>query len=197
MHRPNLEEIVMRYRRMAFAAALAAVSVCANAQSMKPGLWEINNNTQMGGTMDGQRDQQMAQMQQQMANLPAEQRKMMEDMMAKQGIKMGAGSSPGAMSVQVCVTKEMAEKNEIPSAQGDCKNTVSPRTGNSMKFSFSCTTPPASGEGQVTFVSPESYTMKMAVNTVVQGKPEKISMDGSGKWLAADCGSVKPMAMPK
>ena len=171
---------------------LAAASFCANAQSMKPGLWEISNKMQM----DGQTGQQMAQMQQQMANMPPEQRKMMEEMMAKQGMKMGAASD-GAMNVQVCVTKEMAEKNEIPSAQGDCRNTVSPRAGNTMKFTFSCTTPPASGEGLVAFTGAEAYSVKMTVNTLVQGKQERIAMDGSGKWLGTDCGSVKPMAMPR
>ena len=64
-------------------------------------------------------------------------------------------------------------------------------------MSFTCTNPPSSGEGTVTFVSPEAYTMKMTVQTVVQGKAEKMNMDGSGKWLSADCGAIKPMAMPK
>ena len=32
-----------------------------------------------------------------------------------------------------------------------------------------------------------------ATGVLAQGKPEKISMDGAGKWLSADCGAVKPM----
>jgi hypothetical protein len=35
--------------------------------------------------------------------------------------------------------------------------------------------------------------MKMAVNSTVQGKPETMNMNTSGKWLSADCGSIKPM----
>jgi len=33
---------------------------------------------------------------------------------------------------------------------------------------------------------------------VVHGglKPETMAMDGSGKWLSADCGSVKPLQPP-
>jgi hypothetical protein len=38
--------------------------------------------------------------------------------------------------------------------------------------------------------------MKMMVNTQVQGKPEKVNMDGTGKWLGSDCGNIKPMVPP-
>ena len=47
-------------------------------------------------------------------------------------------------------------------------------------------------EGDVTFVSPEAYTMRMAVTTQTEGRPETVNLDASGKWLGADCGSVKP-----
>jgi hypothetical protein len=45
-------------------------------------------------------------------------------------------------------------------------------------------------------MGPDSYAMKMVMNTSVQGRPEKMTMDGSGKWLGADCGSVKPFPLP-
>lgn len=163
------------------------------AQNLKPGLWEINNKMQSGS---GQLEQGMAEMQKQMAAMPPEQRKMMQDMMAKQGVSMGAGA-PGSMVAKICMTKEMVERNELQAQQGDCKTTTSPRTGNTMKMSFVCTQPPSSGEGQVTFVSPDAYTMKMAMKTTVQGKPETMTMDGGGKWLSADCGAIKPLAPPK
>jgi hypothetical protein len=144
----------------------------------------------------GQVEQQMAQMQKQMAAMPPEQRKMMEETMARQGVRMGPGG-PGGMSMKICMTKEMAERSEIPARQGDCKTTHQSRTGNTMRMAFTCTNPPSSGEGQVTFTSPGAYSMKMAVSTTVQGKPEKMNMDGSGKWLGADCGNIKPITPPK
>jgi hypothetical protein len=107
-------------------------------------------------------------------------------------MKMGAGGT----SVKMCMTKEMAERNQVPAQQGDCKTTQQARSGNTMKVAFSCTNPPSSGEGQYTFVSPEAYTMTMTVKTAIQGKSETMTMDGSGKWLSADCGSVKPMQPP-
>jgi hypothetical protein len=128
--------------------------------------------------------------------MPPERRKMMEDMMGKQGMQAGGGGS-AATTVRVCMTKEMSERNEVGSAKEGCKNTVSPRTGNTMKYSFSCTNPPSSGEGQVTFLSPEEYTTQMTVNTSAQGKPEKVSMEGRSKWLSAECGAVKPVPATK
>jgi hypothetical protein len=87
----------------------------------------------------------------------------------------------------------MAEKNEVPAQKGDCKTTAQSRSGNTMKMAFACANPPSSGEGQVTFNGSEAYTSRMTVNSQVQGKPEKVTMEGAGKWLAADCGNVKPM----
>ena len=144
----------------------------------------------------GQLEKGMAEMQKEMAAMPPEQRKMMQDMMAKQGVSVGAGA-PGMMAVKICMTKDMIERNELPSQQGDCKSNTSPRVGNTMKMSFVCAQPPSSGEGQVTFISPEAYTSKMAMKSTVQGKPETMTMDGSGKWLSADCGNIKPLAAPK
>jgi len=174
------------------ATILIAASACAGAQTMKPGLWETNNKMQA----DGKMGQDMASAQQQMANMPPEQRKMMQEMMAKQGVAMGS-DGPGTIGTKVCITKEMAEKNEIPSEKGDCKQTRSPRSGKTMKIAFTCTNPPSSGEGQITFVSPEAYTMNMTMNSAAQGRPQKINMDASGKWLSADCGAIKPRGMPQ
>src|SRR5688572_1108940 len=152
----------MKVRNALVVLAAATFSTGAYAQNMKPGLWEITNNMKSGS---GEMEKARAQMQQQMASMPPEQRKMMEDMMAKQGMKMGAGGT----SVKMCMTKEMAERNQVPAQQGDCKTTQQARSGNTMKVAFSCTNPPSSGEGQYTFVSPEAYTMTMTVKTAIQG----------------------------
>ena len=175
-------------------AGLAAAAFCVNAsaQNLKPGLWEVTNTMKSGS---GDMEKSMAQMQQQMASMPPEQRKMMEKMMAERGMKMGAGAG-GGMSVRTCMTREMVERNEIPAQQGDCKTTSQSRSGNTIRMAFSCSNPPSSGEGTYTIVSPEAYTMKMNVKSTVQGKPETMNMDAAGKWLGADCGSIKPIAQP-
>ena len=73
--------------------SLLALACGAGAQTLKPGLWEITNQTRMSGDTKGQ--DPMAQMNQQMASMTPEQRKKVEEMMAKNGVKMGSGG-PGA-----------------------------------------------------------------------------------------------------
>ena len=185
----NLREILA----LVTAAALAVTAASASAQTMKPGLWEIANK--MGGSPE--MDQAMAQLQQQMANMPPEQRKMMEDMMAKKGMGMG-GVSPGGIVVKACITKEMAERNQMPMQHsGDCTNTISEKTSSGMKMKFTCTNPPSSGEGQFSFMGDSAYTMKMKISTAGQGKPQVTTVDGSGRWVSSDCGNITPMAAPK
>lgn len=187
----------MQLRLIIAAIALLACAwhANANAQTMKPGLWEITSQMQGGGS--GEMASAMAKAQKEMANMPPEQRKMMQDMMARQGIQMGTAGGAG-MSIKVCMTQEMVARNEVATHknQGDCTNNYSPRSGNSMKFSFQCPNPPSKGEGTITFNGPDAYEVKMANSTVVNGKPEKIDMQSSGRWLAADCGTVKPLTPP-
>ena len=157
------------------------------AQTMKPGLWEITNH------MQGAAGGQMAELQKQMAAMPPEQRKMMQDMMAKQGVQMGAGGA-GGMSVKMCLTPDMVERNEVaPKQQGDCTHTTSPRVGGTMKYSFKCTKPVSSGQGEVIFSSPEAYSMKMSMTSAERS----MDMQATGKWLGANCGDIKPIQVPK
>ena len=186
---------MIKLHRFVIAAALTSGALGASAQALKPGLWEINNKI---STSSGEMEKSMAEAQKQLAGMPPDQRKMMESMMAKQGAAMPMGAPGGGLgtSVKICMTQEMVERNEVAAQQGDCKHTNTPRTGNTMKFSFVCTKPPSSGEGQMTFVSPQAYTMKMTLNNTVMGKPEAMKMDASGKFLSADCGSIKPPMPP-
>ena len=160
------------------------------AQNLQPGLWELTSTMHSGS---GQMEKAMAEAQKQMAALPPEQRKMMQDMMAKQGVTLGAGG-PGSMVAKVCMTAEMLARNEIVTQEGDCRSQHAPRVGNTMTFSFSCTRPPSSGEGEVTFVSPQAYRSRMNVKTSTGGRTEPFTMQSQGRWLSADCGSIKPLA---
>jgi hypothetical protein len=193
---PSTQETLMNLRRCGLAAFIlgSALALPASAQQIKPGLWEITNNIT---SADGQMQAAMAEMQKQMAEMDPEQRKMMEQMMAKQGVQLNVGPG-GAMRTQMCMTPEMAARNEfMTQQQGDCTHKRSPATGGTMKISFSCTNPRTTGEGEVNFSGSESYRMKMKITSDASGKPDTIKMDASAKWLGADCGNVKPFAMPK
>lgn len=164
---------------------LLATSTAALAQQrLQPGLWEqrmLMQNDKM--------NQAMAQMQQQMAGMPPEKRKQMEAMMAKQGISMGGPGQP--ITAQVCITPEQAARDEIPAREGKCKQTRSERSGNTLRFAFTCEDG-SSGEGEYTLQGPKAHSGKMVINGVRNGKTERMEMQHSGRWLAADCGAVKP-----
>ncbi|MES2582845.1 MAG: DUF3617 domain-containing protein [Pseudomonadota bacterium] len=188
----------MKFQIGIAACVLGLSAGYAHAQTMKPGLWEITTQMQGGS---GEMADAMAKMQKEMESMPHDQRKMMQDMMAKQGVQMGAGGGTG-LSIKMCMTQEMIDRNEVTSRQADqhksdCTHTNSPRSGNSMKFSFVCTKPPSSGEGQVTFTSADAYSMKMTTTSMARGKPEKMDMQTNGRWLGSDCGTVKPFPVPK
>jgi hypothetical protein len=177
----------MKLHLLLVTAPLALAAFSASAQSMKPGLWEHSFTMK---SQSGQMEKGMAEMQKQMAAMPPEQRKMMEQMLAQSGVSMGAKAN----TVKVCISAEQAAHMEVPQKDGQCKQDITQRSGSTMKFKFSCAgQPPTSGEGEITFTSPTSYTSKSVVNTAVEGKPERMTMDQTGQWLSADCGALKPV----
>lgn len=180
-----------RRYHLLLSLALSSSALSLSAQTMKPGLWEMKSKMT---TSSGEMEKAMALAQQEMAKMPPGQRKMMEDMMAQQGIKMDVDT--GTTSLKLCMTPEMVARNEVAVQEGDCQQTLLPRVGNTMKFTLVCTQPPSTGEGQITFVSPEAYTMKMQVKTPVKGKTETMAMASNAQFLSASCGAIKPLGVP-
>ena len=112
--------------------------------------------------------------------------------MAQQGVSMG----PSGNTVKVCISPEQADLDRIPAQEGCTQNVQ--RTGpNAVAMTFSCKgtqgQPPTTGEGTMTFQGPTAYTGNFKVKTTSNGKPEQIDMVQNGKWLAADCGAIKPV----
>jgi len=178
----------MQVKPALFAAAMAFAGVGVHAQTQAPGLWEHSFTMKSD---DGKMEKAMAEMQKQMAAMPAEQRRQMEAAMASRGVKMGAGGT----SVKVCVTPEEAAKPpEMRSGAGNCTQKDMQRSGNTMKFKYECTQPPSTGEGEMTFISDKAYTGKTVMSSTDPSKPRQMTMEMQGKWLASDCGDVKPRA---
>lgn len=189
----------MKNLPLTIATSLLLCTASANAQTMKPGLWEITQKMKSGSA---EMNNALAAMQDQMAKMTPLQRKQMQDMMAKQGVNMdlgagGGAAKPGEITVRMCMTREMIAENQTAPQQPGCTHTQSPRVGNTWKMAFTCTKPPSSGEGQTTMTSPDAFTMKMTINSSATGKPERMDMEGAGRWLGASCGDVRPFAMPK
>jgi len=131
----------------------------------------------------------MKEMQEQMASMPPDQRKMMQDMMASQGVSQ----TDAGTKIKVCITKEDLKRDMVPPADNQCKQDIVRKSGNSVWFKYTCKgNPPSSGEGEYTFVSDKAFKGKMTMHTTVEGRTDVIQMNQTGKWLSDNCGSVKP-----
>lgn len=194
---------------------LASIAVFSNqsAAQIKPGLWEVTGKIQDGNSpiaqareksggltpeqlkaaqsMPKMSPEMLAQMQAQAAKLPPEQRKAMEaSMAAMQNMSVG---KDGSTVMKVCMTKEMIENQQYANQNSKCTNTKGPMVGNTQKFSFTCTDPVSSGEGTFTFQSNSNYTGTLKIKSVQNGKTNEMVIENTGKFLDANCGSVKPM----
>lgn len=188
MKTKNQPALLPPLRALLPALALLAASLPALSQTIKPGLWELRQQPQQ---LDAKRQAQMEQAQQKMAALPAEQRKMMEQMMASRGINVDVAAG-GAVSIKTCVSKEQAERNEPPLAdQGQCSH-QSQRSGNVIRTKFQCSDPAAEGESEVTLNGSEGFSSKTRVTHQRNGKPETMTIQGEARWIGADCGTLKP-----
>jgi hypothetical protein len=178
-------------RIMLLACACAALP--ADAQTMKPGLWSLSNTMTSN---DPQLAQAMSAMQQHMANMSPEQRQQMQKMMQQNGVQLDIGAG-GAVQTKMCMTREMAERKEIPVQQGDCKQTFTQQSSTRGHIAFTCTKPKVSGEGDVTADSDTSYRAHMKIKGEEQGRNQVVDMDVTGKWLSADCGNIRPIPIPR
>lgn len=153
-------------------------SVTAQADGMKPGLWEVTSKTKMGGgakpAMPVMTPDQLAQMK-------------------SMGIKMPDMAEDQAHTIRHCVTKEQAEKSVPPSPKDSngmhCEQQDVKRQGNKVSWKLQCAGKQAvTGSGSMVYESPERYTGTSTMTSVdPQYGPMTISNSFSGKWLSATC----------
>ena len=173
----------------ATAGLIALTALSAQAQSQKPGLWEHSSTMQVSG---GEMAQQMAEMKKQLAALPPDQRKAMEQMMG-----MSVASDGQTMTLKHCVTPEEAAKAFTPSHDDECKYTITQRSAAAIKATFVCKDEGrTSGEGNFQFKGDTAYSGKFNATTLINGKREQVEMTQTGRWLSAQCGNVKPPNTP-
>jgi hypothetical protein len=208
-----MEFLCMRKSAPLIIAILALGSAVVEADAikldMKPGLWENSfkmtgdSAKEMQAVQGEQMKQAMEQMKQQLANMPPEQRKQMEAMMAQSGMKLNDEgvsfkndkvkvSSEGSV-VKECITKEQIAKGELPEENEDCKTTLTQISKNHFKSKHVCTGDSASvGESDVVFHSPTHYTGKGKSTQTINGLPHTVEVAMEGKWLSKDCGDILP-----
>lgn len=173
---------------------------------MKPGLWEHRIKLIGGNDLAAQTEQMqqaMEEVKKQMASLPPEQRKMMEDMMTQQGMKFSdKGVSMQNDKVQIskdgtivkqCVTQAQIDKGYVPETGDECQPTITQISNTKFKTTYACTGQQnATGEGEIEFTSPTQYKGKAYFITKTDGKSQRYDTEQSGSWLSSNCGDIEP-----
>ncbi|WP_323815288.1 DUF3617 domain-containing protein [Cellvibrio sp. NN19] len=193
------------------AISVSALSAQADPVKvdMKAGLWE---NT-MTWDADTAKDMQvmqadqmkaaMEQMKEQFANMPPEQRKQMEEMMAQAGVNVNDdGVSLNNDQVQIsssgttaksCITQAEIDRGELPDDMEDCTSTLKQISATRFKSTYVCSGEEQSlGESEVNFHSPKHYSGTGKMVQTINGKKHTMNFKMEGKWLGSDCGDVKP-----
>jgi hypothetical protein len=161
----------------------ALTAVAQGLSKSKPGLWEVTSSMNMAGMP------QMPQMPQG-AQMPP-------------GMQMPA--SPYAPhTTQVCVTQAMIDKYGGPYSnppRGDCKMTDISVKPDGMTANIQCSGQiTATGTVKSTYVDANTAktsvhlagTMQMGPNS----RPVDMTMESTSTYKGADCGDVKPVAVP-
>ncbi|HJV82972.1 DUF3617 domain-containing protein [Noviherbaspirillum sp.] len=164
---------------------MLSVSVAALAAGqMKPGLWEMKMKSDELKNMPKMPPEQMEQMRKMGVNVPQIQ--------------------DGAMVTKACITRQMAEADQPPAMNPKdtgCQSKNYQRSGNTYSVDVVCNGQQMKGEGKAkgTFSGNESFTSTYDFKGSMYGQPVNQHHESSGKWLASDCGNVKPVGemMPK
>ncbi|MFF7707296.1 DUF3617 family protein [Pseudomonas sp. NPDC007930] len=170
-------------RSSATFLSLLLLAPIAHGQMLQPGLWELTTSNMQ---VEGQQMPDMQFMLGQLKNLAPEQRAMMEQTLANQGITLGGNG------IRSCLTPEQVKSNDIPlqDPKSGCTQQITERNGNVWKFRFSC--PKAQGAGEARFLSDREFTTTVAGTFNASGTTQRGSMNTRAVWLGANCGTVKP-----
>ena len=148
------------------------------AGTTRPGLWEM-----------AMKSDQMRQM----PNMPPEQL----EQMRKMGIEMPT-MRDGALVQRVCITPEMATRNQTPDMgrePGECKLKSHDRSGNTYRADIVCDGANLKGSGTIkgTMSGDTGFSSTYDFKGTSRGQPVTQHHETRGKWLGADCGNVRPL----
>jgi Protein of unknown function (DUF3617) len=180
MHRTALHSLVT-------ACALTFAACGAGAQTtppMKAGLWQVQvereeNGQKMPDASDRMNDR--------MKNMTPERRKQFEEMMKQHGVASGGGGM-----IKLCYSQKMVEHGAWAD-QGGCKTDYINRSATSWKWHSSCPNLGYQGDGEATFPDSENFVVKSSGTSTIGDKTRTTNSTRTGKWLASDCGDLKPI----
>ncbi len=164
-------------------AVLCGTAAWAAEFDIRPGLWEMTTTMQMSGLPPIPNFDQ----------IPAEQRARIE-------AAMNNVTGPHTTTVKSCVTKEGIDKaiaQANSNSRNKCETKIVSMTASKVVMHIECTPDAknaAKTTGDVTIErqDAEHYTGTGAMKSTGSGHSMDVKWTMAGKFVAADCGNVKP-----
>lgn len=203
----------MKILLSSLAVVISTAVLSAQAEpikvDMKAGLWEntmtwdADSAKEMQAMQTDQMKVAMEQMKEQFANMPPEQRKQMEAVMAQAGMEIKDDSisfqndqvqiSSSGTTAKTCITQAEIDRGELPDDVEGCTSTLKKISATRFKSTYVCSGEEQStGESEVNFHSPKHYSGTGTMVHVMNGEKRTMNFKMEGKWLGANCGDIKP-----
>lgn len=175
------------------AAGIMLAGTLALAQSgpgFRPGLWEesVERVFEGGGGSGFDPKSPLAAL----ANMPPEQRKMVEKMLAGQGLAIQAEAGGVKVKQQYCIAPGRPRLSWTSALPEGCTQTLTPNGANWVvtgRCEDRDDQPGGEMRGVLTLQGSTGYRGDFEGSSAQQGA---YRIKTEGRWLSADCGSVKP-----
>lgn len=154
----------------------------AQAQALRPGLWEFEGqHSQLrqssGQTVDMQKINQ--QLESQLRGMDPSVRRMLEENLRSAGVVVDKGRSQ-----RLCVQPDQAQLARLAERQQEgCTFTLQERGADFVRGQLQCTDPPGQGSYVSSVITPERLSNRTELKTP-QGQ---LVITASAQWIGADC----------
>ena len=164
------------------ATSSLSSTVIAKEVNMRAGLWEMTTTSDLLKLVPHVSPDQLSDMQK----------------LAKEyGLEMPKIENGAAIS-RTCITQEMAVQKTLPKFYNEelgCISKDAVREGNRYKVNFTCNSPELKGNGMAEGVITGAQTFSGSTHFTGQAQGINVNekADITGKWIAINCGDVKPL----
>lgn len=167
------------------ATALLGMSVILPAQAveLKPGLWELTNDSPQA---EQEQMPGIADMLERMDNLPEDERKVMQEILEAQGIRLGVNG------IRMCISEAQAKSRDLRFRdEPGCTQEVVDTGDDRWTFRYEC--PGMKGSGETRLVSDREFVSVIETEYAEGTRSGAARMESHGRWIGADCGGLKPV----
>ncbi len=157
------------------AALLVAQTPVRPLLNVRMGLWEVTSTTNIGGLPGVDTSKMSAQQQAQIAKAMA-----------------GAVGKPTV--TKSCMTRDkfVTERAPLEQPGTTCQQTIQTNTAMVLENTMICTGErPSKAVSRTEALSPTEFAASVTSSSTAQGRELTVTLKMTGKWLGADCGTVK------